>query len=76
MTGGKNGALRGGKDGAIAWVPTLLAGRPKRRVDLIRQPRSQQANELWLVIVDASASTRRHQALSQAKGLLDRKSVV
>jgi magnesium chelatase subunit ChlD-like protein len=25
---------------------------------------------LWLVIVDASASTRRHQALSQAKGLL------
>lgn len=25
---------------------------------------------LWLVIVDASASTRRNQALSQAKGLL------
>ena len=70
MTGGKNGALRGGKDGAIAWVPTLLAGRPKCRADLIRKPRSQQANELWLVIVDASASTRRHQALSQAKGLL------
>ena len=40
------------------------------RADLIRQPRSQQASELWLVIVDASASTKRHQALSQAKGLL------
>ena len=25
---------------------------------------------LWLVIVDASASTRRHQALSRAKGVL------
>jgi magnesium chelatase subunit ChlD-like protein len=37
---------------------------------LIHLPRSQKASELWLVIVDASASTRRHQALSQAKGLL------
>jgi magnesium chelatase subunit ChlD-like protein len=37
---------------------------------LIRQPRSSRAQELWLVIVDASASTRRHQALSQAKGVL------
>ncbi len=62
--------MHGGKDGAIAWVPTLLAGRPKRRTDLIRKPRSQKANELWLIIVDASASTRRYQALSQAKGLL------
>ncbi len=32
--------------------------------------RSRAAHELWLVIVDASASTRRHQALSDAKGLL------
>lgn len=62
--------MRSGADGAIAWLPTLLRGRPKARADLIRQPRSQQASELWLVIVDASASTRRHQALSQAKGLL------
>lgn len=62
--------MRNGPDGAIAWLPTLLRGRPKARGDLVRQPRSQQANELWLVIVDASASTRRHQALSQAKGLL------
>lgn len=62
--------MRLGAAGAIAWLPTLLRGRPKSRNDLIRQPRSQQANELWLVIVDASASTKRHQALSQAKGLL------
>ncbi|SEU12435.1 magnesium chelatase subunit ChlD-like protein [Pseudomonas sp. NFR09] len=32
--------------------------------------RSRAAHELWLVIVDASASTRRHRALSDAKGLL------
>ncbi len=32
--------------------------------------RSRSAHELWLVIVDASASTRRHRALSDAKGLL------
>lgn len=62
--------MRLGAAGAIAWLPTLLRGRPKSRNDLIRQSRSQQANELWLVIVDASASTKRYQALSQAKGLL------
>lgn len=32
--------------------------------------RSRCAHELWLVIVDASASTRRHRALTDAKGLL------
>jgi len=32
--------------------------------------RSRSPHELWLVIVDASASTRRHQALSDAKGVL------
>lgn len=36
----------------------------------MRHPRSRAAVELWLVLVDASASTRRHQALAQAKGLL------
>ncbi|RMQ47783.1 Magnesium chelatase subunit ChlD [Pseudomonas cichorii] len=36
----------------------------------MRQPRSSRPMELLLVIVDASASTRRHQALSQAKGVL------
>lgn len=34
------------------------------------RPRSQQADALWLVLVDASASTRRHGALSRAKGVL------
>ena len=51
-------------------MPTLLKGRPQRRADLVRQPRTRREQTLWLVIVDASASTRRHQALSQAKGLL------
>ncbi len=32
--------------------------------------RSRKSAELWLVVVDASASTRRHGALSKAKGLL------
>ena len=32
--------------------------------------RQSAAQTLWLVVVDASASTRRHQALSDAKGLL------
>lgn len=54
----------------MAWVATLLRGRPRTRHDLLRQPRSSQPAELLLVIVDASASTRRHGALSQAKGLL------
>ena len=40
------------------------------RSDLVRQPRSSQPGEMWLIVVDASASTRRHQALSLAKGLL------
>lgn len=62
--------MRAGADGPVQWLPTLLRGRPKSRKDLIRQPRSSRPSELLLVIVDASASTRRHQALSQAKGLL------
>lgn len=48
----------------------MLRGRPRVRDDLVRQPRSRRPEQLWLVIVDASASTRRNQALSQAKGLL------
>ncbi|MFC5697691.1 magnesium chelatase [Pseudomonas sp. GCM10022186] len=67
---GRSGARRAGADGAIAWLPTLLRGRPRKAADLIRAPRSQRPDELWLVVVDASASTRRHGALSQAKGLL------
>nr|WP_305653623.1 VWA domain-containing protein [Pseudomonas sp.] len=52
------------------WPATLLRGRPRTRQDLLQRPRSAAAGELWLVVVDASASTRRHGALSQAKGLL------
>ncbi len=54
----------------MQWLPTLMKGRPKKASDLVRQPRSSRPHELLLVIVDASASTKRHQALSQAKGLL------
>lgn len=48
----------------------MLNGRPHRRDDLVLRPRSLRAGEVWLVIVDASGSTRRHGALSKAKGLL------
>lgn len=68
--GGRQGARGIGEDGAIAWLPTLLRGRPRRAGDLLRQPRSRRPAQLWLVILDHSASTRRHGALAQAKGLL------
>lgn len=48
----------------------MLGGRPQSREDLRYHLRSCSAHELWLVIVDASASTRRHRALTDAKGLL------
>ncbi|MEK1907840.1 MAG: VWA domain-containing protein [Pseudomonas sp.] len=70
LKGGRSGASRSGLLGAIDWPATLLKGRPRSRQDLVRRPRSAQPSELWLVIVDASASTRRGGALSQAKGLL------
>jgi magnesium chelatase subunit ChlD-like protein len=54
----------------VNWPGTLLNGRPQRRADLLFQQRTRSPHEVWLVIVDASASTRRHQALSDAKGLL------
>ncbi|MDR6236695.1 vWA domain-containing protein [Pseudomonas oryzihabitans] len=68
--GGRQGARTLGEEGAIAWLPTLLRGRPRRAADLVRQPRSRRPAQLWLVILDHSASTRRHGALAQAKGLL------
>ena len=54
----------------IDWVKTLLGGRPRLHADLAWKNRQSAAPELWLVVVDASASTRRHEALSDAKGLL------
>lgn len=62
--------MRDGAGEQIAWLATLRHGRPQRVADLHWQHRRAAAPELWLIIVDASASTRRHGALSSAKGLL------
>ncbi|MDF3865267.1 VWA domain-containing protein [Pseudomonas denitrificans (nom. rej.)] len=70
LAGGRNGARQAGAHGRIDWPATLRNGRPQRRADLVLRVRSRKPDELWLVIVDASASTRRHGALAQAKGLL------
>lgn len=67
---GTRGRARTASQGKVAWPATLLKGRPRSRSDLSWVQRKASTGELWLVIVDASASTRRHQALSQAKGLL------
>ena len=70
MSSGRQGKARSAQRGAINWPGTLLGGRPQCRADLLFHLRSRSAPELWLVIVDASASTRRHRALTDAKGLL------
>ena len=70
MNTGRQGKARSAQQGAVDWPGTLLGGRPQSREDLRFHLRSQSAHELWLVIVDASASTRRHRALTDAKGLL------
>ncbi|AXM94724.1 vWA domain-containing protein [Pseudomonas plecoglossicida] len=70
LSGASRGRAQAASKGRVAWLATLLKGRPLQRRDLCWQQRQGQACELWLVIVDASASTRRHQALGQAKGLL------
>ncbi|WP_347403481.1 vWA domain-containing protein [Pseudomonas piscis] len=70
MDQGRQGRSRAASRGRINWPGTLLKGRPRLVEDLLWQLRSRTPHELWLVIVDASASTRRHRALSDAKGLL------
>ena len=70
LDSGKQGPQRVTREGSVNWPGTLLNGRPRQRADLQFQARTRSPHELWLVIVDASASTRRHQALSDAKGLL------
>lgn len=70
MDNGKQGKRHAARSGSIDWPGTLLNGRPSQRSDVLFHLRTRSAHELWLVIVDASASTRRHQALSDAKGLL------
>ncbi|MFJ4374604.1 VWA domain-containing protein [Pseudomonas japonica] len=67
---GPRGRGRAAAQGKVDWPATLLGGRPRLRGDLRWKQRSAESPELWLVIVDASASTRRHQALSQTKGVL------
>ena len=67
---GHRGRAQSGRGEHIAWVTTLRHGRPQRQADLHWQQRHGKAGELWLIVVDASASTRRHGALSHAKGLL------
>ena len=70
LDNGKQGKRHAARSGSINWPGTLLNGRPRQREDVLFHLRTQSPHELWLVIVDASASTRRHQALSDAKGLL------
>jgi len=70
LDGASRGRVVAAAKGRVAWLATLLKGRPRLRQDLCWQQRRAQAVELWLVIVDASASTRRHQALALSKGLL------
>lgn len=70
LENGRQGKRKSASSGSVNWPGTLLKGRPRLREDLRFQLRTRSPHELWLVIVDASASTRRHQALSDAKGLL------
>ncbi|WP_370059511.1 vWA domain-containing protein [Pseudomonas protegens] len=70
MDHGRQGKSREASAGSVNWPGTLLKGRPRLRAELLFRLRSRSPHELWLVIVDASASTRRHSALSDAKGLL------
>nr|WP_305955592.1 VWA domain-containing protein [Pseudomonas putida] len=67
---GPRGRGRSAGQGKVDWPATLLNGRPRQRGDLRWIQRNAAHPELWLVIVDASASTRRYQALSKAKGVL------
>lgn len=52
------------------WPRSLQCGRPRTRAELHYRSRQASAPRLWLIVVDASASTRRHGALRRAKGLL------
>nr|WP_314526033.1 VWA domain-containing protein [uncultured Pseudomonas sp.] len=70
LDSGKQGARQVAREGSVNWPGTLLNGRPRQHHDLQFHTRTRSPHELWLVIVDASASTRRHQALTDAKGLL------
>ena len=70
LDNGKQGKRHAARSGSINWPGTLLNGRPRHREDVLFHLRTRSPHELWLAIVDASASTRRHHALSDAKGLM------
>lgn len=59
-----------GQGQRIAWVATLSKGRPLTPAHLRWQSGPGHVPPLWLVVVDTSASTRRHGALARAKGFL------
>jgi magnesium chelatase subunit ChlD-like protein len=67
---GKAGRAGVKHEGRIAWVPTLALGLPRSRDALRWQNGPSSQPPVWLVVVDASASTRRHGALARAKGYL------
>nr|WP_040264247.1 VWA domain-containing protein [Pseudomonas massiliensis] len=54
----------------MAWVPTLAQGRPRSQAALRWHNGPLHQPPVWLVVVDASASTRRRGALGRAKGYL------
>lgn len=68
--GGSRGNVSHSIGGRIDWPLSLSQGKPFSKDALVRRPRRSKSGELWLIVVDASASTRRHQALMKAKGVL------
>jgi len=70
LMGRKGHGRSAGLSGRLDWPASLSKGRPRSLRDLLYRPGRACAPELWLVLLDASASTLRYGALSQAKGLL------
>lgn len=69
------GGTRGGNVGAanvgrIDWPLTLRNGKPTARKALVYRQRKYLSGELWIIVLDASASMRRDSALTKAKGVL------
>lgn len=70
MTRNTLGSGPAAASGRIAWARTLAKGRPRSKAALCWQQGPVHAGPLWLVLVDASASTRRNGSLARAKGFL------
>jgi magnesium chelatase subunit D len=56
------------RDGSIDWFATLLENPAPRRADLQRRARRGAAHQLWILVLDCSASMLRDGALAAAKG--------